>query len=143
MSKISAPLSRMPLLHRLVAWTEEPWHQKAFVGGLYLSYALFAIALTGIVKLDGSYLNTLESVLRYYVCFFLILRFNPWASHKRGRDAATVEFDRRVSLSAGVFLLLTTTLTKVASAQLSRAKATASQGGAALLGHALRGVASV
>ena len=83
------------------------WHKKAYTVALYTSYALFAIALTGIITLDPMYLGTLDTALKYYVSIFLILRFNPWAKRPANKEAR--DFDRRIAFSGGIFLMLTTT----------------------------------
>ena len=83
------------------------WHKKAFLYGTYASYILFALAFGGIISDAPHYLDTLNIALKYYVCAFLLIQFNPFVKIKT-RDA---DFDRRVAFSAGVFLLLTTTAT--------------------------------
>ena len=103
------------LLRTLERWAQADWHKGVFVKGLYLSYALFIFAFTGIIQLDPSYLSTLEAALRYYVCFFLIIRFNPFSRKRAGNSKSAIAFDRRIAYSAGVFLLLTTALTRTAS----------------------------
>ena len=82
------------------------WHKKAYTVALYASYALFAIAFTGVIALDPKYLGALETLLKYYVSVFLMVRFNPWA--KRPVDKEAREFDRRIAFVGGVSLLLTT-----------------------------------
>lgn len=82
------------------------WHKKAYTIALYVSYVLFAIAFTGVITLDPIYLGALDTVLKYYVSVFLMVRFNPWA--KRSVDKEAREFDRRIAFAGGVFLLLTT-----------------------------------
>jgi len=82
------------------------WHKKAYTVALYASYVLFAIAFTGVITLDPKYLGALDTVLKYYVSVFLMIRFNPWA--KRPVDKESREFDRRIAFAGGVFLLLTT-----------------------------------
>ena len=115
------------LLNALEKLGRSQWHKKAYTWGIYLSYALFGLALTGVLQVDPKYLSRLESGIKYYVCAFLLLRFNP-LTHKPARSAATAEFDRRIAFSAGVFLLLTTTVTSVAAAYVERAKATVTRG---------------
>tara|TARA_B100002051_G_C16743261_1_gene645730 strand:- start:5229 stop:5579 length:351 start_codon:yes stop_codon:yes gene_type:complete len=105
-------------LRALERWSRADWHKNIFVKGLYLSYALFLLAFTGIMKVDPTYLSTLEAGLRYYVCFFLIVRFNPLSRKRAANTKASIEFDRRVAYSAGIFLLLTTALTQTASAHI-------------------------
>ena len=85
---------------------EGTWHKKAYSTVLYASYILFAIAFTGILAIDPSYISTLDMVLKYYVSIFLIARFNPWA--KKAMNNESRDFDRRIAFSAGFFLLLTT-----------------------------------
>ncbi len=87
------------------------WHKQIFLYANYISYILFALAFVGILKDAPQYLNTLNTILKYYVCAFLLVRFNPLIKIK-SRDA---EFDRKVAFSAGVFLLLTTTAPTIAS----------------------------
>ena len=99
------------------------WHKKAYTWGLYLSYALFGLALTGVLTVDPRYVSTLQTGIKYYVCAFLLLRFNP-LTHKPARSAQTAEFDRKMAFSAGVFLLLTTAVTSVAASYVARARAT-------------------
>lgn len=82
------------------------WHKRVYTIALYVSYALFAIAFTGVITLDPKYLGALDMVLKYYVSVFLMIRFNPWA--KRSVDKESREFDRRIAFAGGVFLLLTT-----------------------------------
>tara|TARA_Y100000996_G_scaffold399144_1_gene367898 strand:- start:446 stop:796 length:351 start_codon:yes stop_codon:yes gene_type:complete len=106
------------VLRALERWSRATWHKRVFIKVLYLSYALFLLAFTGILKVDPTYLTTLESWLRYYVCFFLIVRFNPFSRKRAENTREAIDFDRRVSYSAGVFLLLTTALTQTASAHL-------------------------
>ena len=99
------------------------WHKSAYTWGLYLSYALFAVAFTGVLRIDPQYLVGLETAIKYYVCAFLLIRFNP-LTHKRAHSAATAEFDRRIAFAAGVFLLLTTAVTGIAASYAEKAKTT-------------------
>ena len=119
------------VLRTLEEWTGLTWHRNAFVIGLYTSYLLFALALTGIVHIDPRYLGTLEAALRYYVCLFLIIRFNP-VSRRRHASKKTADFDRRVAFSAGVFLLLTTALTNIVGTQIGAIKTTITRGASAV-----------
>jgi hypothetical protein len=105
------------ILQQLEKFSRAAWHQNVFVTGLYLSYILFVIAFTGVLSVNPAYLTTLESALRYYVCFFLIIRFNP-VTRRRASTPATVAFDRKMAFSAGVFLLLTSAVTQAAAAAL-------------------------
>ena len=87
------------------------WHHDFFIYGMYLSYILFIITLTGMLYIDPVYLSTLRIILKYYVCAILLIRFNPFV--KRSNKASDIEFNRRIAFSAGIFLLLTTTVTSI------------------------------
>jgi hypothetical protein len=87
------------------------WHHDLFIYGMYLSYILFAITLTGILYIDPVYLTALRTFLKYYVCAILILRFNPFVTGST--KPSDIAFNRRIAFSAGIFLLLTTTATSV------------------------------
>ena len=86
------------------------FHKKAFLYGKSLSFILFILAFGGIVVAAPQYLDLLGLILRYYVCAFLLIRFNPIFEIKT-RDH---DFERKVAFSAGVFLFLTTTMTTLA-----------------------------
>ena len=107
-------------LHRL---GRSEWHKKAYMWAIYASYTLFAIAFTGAITIDPKYLMRLETIIRYYVCAFLLIRFNP-LSYKRTHSAASIEFDRRMAFSAGIFLLLTSTITDLAHSYVKKARTT-------------------
>jgi len=94
--------------------------------GLYTSYFLFFIAFTGIIAISPGYLSTLEDYMKYYVCFFLLLRFNPWVSKNIRNKPEEAEFDRRIAFSAGIFLLFTTTLTDIGEKYFNNIKHTLS-----------------
>lgn len=87
------------------------WHHKLFIYGLYTSYFLFFIALTGIISLSPAYLTSLEKWIKYYVCFIILIRFNPFIAEKHLKN--NTDFDRRVAFSAGLFLLLSTSLVDI------------------------------
>lgn len=88
------------------------WHQKFYIYSIYLSYFLFAVAYTGVVAISPSYLQTLNTFIKYYVSLFLVIRFNPFIKSNEHKNLAS--FDRRIAFSAGMFLLLTTTAIQVA-----------------------------
>lgn len=87
------------------------YHHHFFEYMLYASYILFAIAFTGIYNIDPSYLTTLNAIIKYYVCLFLLVQFNPYIETK----TLDTEFTKRIVFSAGIFLLLTTGITDYAS----------------------------
>lgn len=103
----------------LYSLTNESWHKKLFIYGMYASYALFGVALTGIVYVSPDDLIRLRSVLTYYVCGFILLRFNPFIAPKR-LSVSEHAFERRVVFSSAIFLLLTTSLTNLSLAYVKK-----------------------
>lgn len=87
-------------------------HQQFYLYGSILSYSVFLLTLTGIVTFAPTHILLLQKILKYYVCLFLIIRFNPF-NHIRNITKRDVEFDRKIAFSAGIFLLLTTALTEI------------------------------
>lgn len=83
-------------------------HETLFHTGLYLSYLLYLIAYFQIGYYDPKYLDMLELAMKYYVIFFLLIRFNPFTS------STFTDFDRKVVFSSAMFLLATTTFTEYA-----------------------------
>ena len=53
------------------------WHQQLYLYGSILSYSVFILTLTGVVTFAPSQVMLLQKLLKYYVCLFLIIRFNP------------------------------------------------------------------
>lgn len=83
------------------------FQERVFYIAVSLSYILYGLTLFGLYKKAPSYLSTLNMVLRIYVSLFLILRFNPYVKN------TFTDFDRKITYTAGIFLLLTTTLTEI------------------------------
>ena len=89
-------------------------HHNIFEYMLYTSYILFAIAFTGVYSVDPYYLTTLNELIKYYVCIFLLVQFNPYSKIK----CEDYEINRKIVFSAGIFLLLTTGITDYALLKL-------------------------
>lgn len=112
-------LTSITMLGYLYSLTNESWHQKLFIYGMYFSYILFAIALTGVIYVSPDDLIRLRSFLTYYVCGFILLRFNPFIAPK-ALSKTDSAFERRVVFSSAIFLLLTTSLTNLSLAYIER-----------------------
>jgi hypothetical protein len=84
------------------------WVQRFYYGVLYAWYALYAVALLGIWTVAPAYFDTLNSVLKYFIIGFLLVRFNPWT-----KDVAFTAFDRTIVFSAAFFLLASTAVTSL------------------------------
>ena len=74
---------------------------------VYAWYILYALSFLGLYAKAPEYLTTVDLILRIYVSLFLILRFNPY------RKIHFTEFDRKIIFSAGIFLILSTTITSI------------------------------
>lgn len=80
-------------------------HEKIFTAVLFISYILIFVSFFGLSNSAPEYLATLDYYIRVYTCLFLIWRFNPF----RTLDKFT-ELDRKITFSAGLFILTTTAL---------------------------------
>ena len=96
------------------------WYKTIYYVILYGSYVMCGLLLLailgGLPNLNLSdkipeYLTVLQNSLKYYVCFFLIIRFNPFT---RSKGSEFNDFDADVVFSSAIFLLLTTSFTSIA-----------------------------
>lgn len=78
--------------------------EKVFKGIKYFSYVLYILVLLGVSYSAPKYLYLINVYLPIYVSVFLLIRFNPW------RALSFTDFDRQIVFQAGVFLLLTTSI---------------------------------
>ena len=69
---------------------------------LFVTYFLYFSLALGIYFISPQYINLLHDIVKIYICFFLIYRFNPWRTTKCNH------LDKRIAFSAGFFLLSTT-----------------------------------
>lgn len=90
------------------------YYRKIYEYMLYISYLLFGLAFTGIYNINPYYLSLLNNIIKYYVCIFLLIQFNPFFEIKE-ENCNEFEFNRKIAFSAGIFLLLTTSITDYAS----------------------------
>ena len=82
--------------------TNHDWLKRFYYALLYAWYALYAVALLGIATVAPAYLDTVNSVLKYFIIAFLLVRFNPWVNYEM------TAFDRTIVFSAAFFLLAST-----------------------------------
>ena len=81
-------------------------YQNIFLYGLNLSYVLYFFAILGAGSLAPEYLSSLRGFLKIYIGLLLVGLYNP-ITYKEGNFT---NLDRKLVFSAGVFLLLSTTL---------------------------------
>ena len=91
---------------------QEFWF-NVFIVTTYSLYILFAV---GIFKSAPQYLESLDYYVKIYISLFLLWRFNPF------RKINFTELDRKISFSAGIFLLTTSAITQILTKYLDSAK---------------------
>lgn len=74
---------------------------------IYFSYFLIIVSFLGLSNTAPKFIETIDYYIRIYICLFLIWRFNPF----RKVDTFT-NLDRKITFSAGLFILTTTALNK-------------------------------
>jgi hypothetical protein len=85
------------------------FQNTAFTLFIIISYILYGISIIGLSRNAPTYIQTLDSYVKIYICLFLIYRFNPL----RNKIEFT-ELDRKIVFSAGLFILTTTAINKIA-----------------------------
>ncbi len=74
----------------------------------YMSWVLYLITYYGLMYSGlirrTELIELLDTIMKYYISLFLIIRFNPFYKTK------FINFDKKVVFSAGIFLLTTTAL---------------------------------
>ena len=85
------------------------WHKQLFIYALYVSYIMIFISLTGAVSWAPEYLSIIQKYIIYYISILLIGRFNPFMNKTIVYD----EYDRKIVYSAGIALLMTTSVIHV------------------------------
>jgi hypothetical protein len=90
------------------------WYQQIYLYSIYLSFLLFTLTLTGVGEIAPLYSSNLQIFLRYYVCIFLIVRFNPYTDNMNISKSDAL-FDRKIAFTSGIFLLLSTSIMDVIS----------------------------
>jgi len=83
------------------------YQDRAFTAFIYISYILLIVSSLGLSEFVPKYLTNLDYYVRIYICLFLIWRFNPFRKYYEFTD-----LDRKISFSAGLFILTTTALNK-------------------------------
>ena len=106
------------MLDSIVKLTDAVWLHKMYNIIVVIIYVLLTIAFTGVATLNPIYLDTLESLVRYYVSILLLIRFNPWA--KPRTDKESVHFDRRMAFVSGLFLFYTTALAQYLKSNITQ-----------------------
>jgi hypothetical protein len=84
-----------------------------FVVITYFCYILFAL---GIFANAPQYLNSLDYYVKIYISLFLLWRFHPY------QKIQFTELDRKISFTAGIFLLTTSALNQILIKYLDNAK---------------------
>lgn len=74
---------------------------------LYSSYILYILVILNLAyfKSITIYLPLIQSILKYFIILFLMIRFNPYSHEK------FTEFDKKIVFSSSFFLLSTTAIT--------------------------------
>ena len=97
------------------------FQNRSFILIIFTFYILYAVSILGLSRNAPQYIEILDTYVKIYICIFLIYRFNPLRT-----KIEFTELDRKIVFSAGLFILTTTAISKVASYYLDKAKTTLS-----------------
>lgn len=84
------------------------WYETFFKYSIYASYFLYIIIILGLSQTAPEYLDYLKDILKYFICGILLIRFNPYSSHK------FTNFDKVIVFQSALYLLSTTAITNYA-----------------------------
>lgn len=90
----------------------QQFHERLYDLSIYGSYILYVLILFGVTNYAPSYLEWLKNAIKIYISVLLIWRFNPFLTNSKESGYLST-FDRKIVFSAGVFLLLTTSVTSI------------------------------
>ena len=79
--------------------------RKIYSVVMIITWISYITALSGVILFNPTYINMLDNVTKTLVALFLIIRFNPF------NNIIMTKFDKQIAWNAGIFLLLTSTLT--------------------------------
>lgn len=79
-----------------------------------ITYILFVIYAVGFSKDAKTYLDRINAVVKIYISFFLMWRFNPF------RSIIITRLDKKIIFAGGVFLFSTTVIHNILLAYLNR-----------------------
>jgi hypothetical protein len=74
---------------------------------IFFTYSIIFLSAFGLSILPDNFLLNLDYYVRIYICLFLLFRFNPLRSNIKFTN-----LDRKITFSAGLIILTTTTLNK-------------------------------
>jgi hypothetical protein len=83
---------------------------------VFVTYFLYISLALGVYFISPQYINLLHNIVKLYICFFLLYRFNPW------RHRQCNHLDKRVAFTAGFFLLSTTIFENILNYFISKTK---------------------
>jgi hypothetical protein len=81
---------------------------------LFTTYFLYFLIALGVYFISPEYINLLHNIIKLYISFFIIYRFNPWRTTKCNH------LDKRIAFSAGFFLLSTTIFENILTFLISK-----------------------
>lgn len=80
-------------------------YERTFIYVNYIVYLLYALSIFGVWSQAPSYLNTVKYFFQIFIGLILVLFNNPFYKRHKFRP-----IDRKIALSAGIFLLTSTTI---------------------------------
>ena len=82
------------------------YQEFIFDGFIILSYILYILLYIGLIEKYPIFFNYLDSFIRIYMAFFIIIRFNPFVNFK------CTNLDRKIIFSCGLLIFTTFVLDK-------------------------------
>ena len=84
--------------------------EKIYNSIIYIWFILYVLSVFGIYNNAPKYLLSLDFYLKLYIGIFLVIRYNPVFPFIKNKIE---DFDKKLIFSSGMFILLTTVLTRL------------------------------
>lgn len=84
--------------------------EKIYNYVIYIWFILYGLSILGIYNNAPKYLLSLDFFLKLYIGIFLVIRYNPIFPFIKNKIE---DFDKKLIFSSGMFILLTTILTRL------------------------------
>jgi hypothetical protein len=84
-------------------------HKNIFLFFLYFSWFLYLVSLVISTHKDFGWLSAaVQQIIKLYIGLVLVIKYNPYV-----KENVFTSFDRRLVYNAGMFILLTTVISKL------------------------------
>ena len=98
-------------LHKILEFTKHDFIKNIYKYLQIIYSIIFFVSFIGITLINEKYVHMLSTLIHIYVGTMLVIHFNPYIKDTGSKQDKA--YDRRMAYSAGILLLLSTTISEV------------------------------